>query len=265
MEIVTEGTGTVETGTVETGTVETGAGTETGTGTVETGAGAGTETGTVVDEFNLDGGKGEGDKGKGEKGAPKAFDYNDVGFDGEGKSINLEESFKDTGIDVANPVIKSDIEGLMADGFTSEQIQKLYSRMNTNTETPEQVRETLAKSLSVDEKRNYKQIGSMLGDALPEELKGVIPDMMKDPNTVKIVNAIYSHFNNKGENPNNISTNAKAQGKSMTFDDSLKAYNKYVDENTGTGVNLDRERLNRFKQALYERTDDKEKLESIIG
>lgn len=111
--------------------------------------------------------------------------------------------YKDT-IDFENPKAVEELETAAKkykeNGFTQEQIefmleeriQEADEKENDDVPTLENIKEKLNKTLSVEEKRNYKSINSFVNDTFKgTELEGYTKGIMGNPMLVKMMNIAY--------------------------------------------------------------------------
>lgn len=192
---------------------------------------------------------------------PKGFDFNNTTF-GEAEAINFDDfaDLVELGVNTESDNFRGDVNELVNNGFTKEQISYLYSDFGKNeAPTSESVQKNLSENLTTEQKRDYRPIGRMLLDSLPEAQHGLANKVMSDPSAISILHAVYKKYVVGGSKVNSI-TQTSQETVGVTFDEAMTEYKDYIDENTSNGKRIDREKLNNLKKDLLSRVDDKDKL-----
>ncbi|MBR8748702.1 hypothetical protein IX317_000361 [Fusobacterium sp. DD29] len=119
-------------------------------------------------------------------------------------------------------------------GFTQEQIEYLIDNMLEDRNQQfnrEEVEKELNRSLTVEEKRNYKAVGSQLKSALEADGLGqYYQEAMANPIVFKIINSVLK---TKGGVSVGVNTQREVRTQGMTGYQAVEEFNKYLRKNLG--------------------------------
>ena len=153
--------------------------------------------------------------------------------------------FKDS-LDFTNEAVREGFNNLSKElkeqGFTQAQIEWLMEKeisaaQNKRNFEPskEQVIKELKENLSIQERRDYKAVGSFLKDNLKgTEIEKYYKEAMANPAVFKIVHALYSkNMSGKPIETGSTKTSKEDKGQKYTIDNAVDEYTEYLREHIG--------------------------------
>lgn len=202
------------------------------------------DDGTVDDETD----DAEGNEGSEEGENDNNFDPDNLEFE-ESEDYTFGDynlsKFKDS-LDFTNEAVREGFNTLSKElkeqGFTQAQIEWLMEKEISAAQSKrnfepskEQVMKELKDNLSIQEKRDYKAVGSFLKENLKgTEIEKYYKEAMANPAVFKIVHALYSkNMSGKPIETGSTKTSKEDKGQKYTIDNAVDEYTEYLREHIG--------------------------------
>lgn len=105
-------------------------------------------------------------------------------------------SLTELGYDVTSKAFKDEAGVLLDEGFSPEQIAKLYKKFGAKPKekkkpTPVEIKENLKRTLTRKQKSDYQKYNSFMKDVFGEGNKETVTGLMTDPYSIGIIEKIY--------------------------------------------------------------------------
>lgn len=149
-------------------------------------------------------------------------------------------------LDLENPeaveIISNKLSTLKENGFSQEQaetvINMLIDEHSSEETTPEQVREELKKSLTFEEKKNYKAVGGYLKDITKgdEILEKAYEEAMSNPIVFKLLHSAYKSNMRGKSTGTDIKAREERNINKMSSDSAITEYQTFLKSNSNKGI-----------------------------